>query len=52
MIIASFTYAVFFIEIQLSEYFLILIMLTMAIAEIALCVWLLVKRNSLPEIGS
>jgi len=27
----------------------VLIMLTMAIAEIALCVWLMWMRNSLPE---
>lgn len=51
LIIASLTYAVFFIDIRLSEGILVLIMLTMAIAEIALCAWLLVKRDSLPEAG-
>ncbi len=51
LIIASLTYSVFFIDIQLPEYFLVLVMLTMAFAEIALCIWLLVKRKSLPEAG-
>ena len=49
LIIASLSYAVFFIDVQLSESFLISIMLIMAIAEVALCIWLLVKRNSLPD---
>ncbi|PTX56756.1 uncharacterized protein DUF4386 [Litoreibacter ponti] len=48
LIIASLTYAVFFIDIQLPEYALVLIMVTMAVAEGALFIWLLKKRNSLP----
>ncbi|MEO1240990.1 MAG: DUF4386 domain-containing protein [Pseudomonadota bacterium] len=49
LIIASFSYVVFFIELQLPEAFLVLIMLTMLSAELALSIWLIVKRNSLPE---
>lgn len=49
LVIASFSYAVFFIDIQLPDPIQVLAMLTMAIAEIALCVWLILKRNSLPE---
>lgn len=49
LIIASFTYVVFFIDIRLPEILLVLTMLTMASAEIALSIWLIVKRNSLPE---
>lgn len=48
LIIASFTYVVFFLGLRLPETFAVLIMLTMAIAELALSVWLIVKRNSLP----
>jgi len=49
LIVASFTYIVFFVDIQLPEAFSVLIMLTMAGAEIALSVWLLMKGNSLPN---
>ncbi len=49
LIIASFSYVVFFIDFQPPEALLVLIMLTMAGAELALSVWLIVKRNSLPE---
>lgn len=49
LVIASFSYAVFFIDTQLPDPIPVLAMLTMAIAEIALCVWLILKRNSLPE---
>ncbi len=49
LIIASFTYVVFFIDLRLPEPFSVLIMLIMASAELALSVWLIVKRNSLPE---
>jgi len=51
LIVASLTYSIFLIDIEFPEHFLVLIMLTMAVAEIALCTWLLVKRNSLPEAG-
>ena len=48
LIIASFTYISFFIDLHLSEILEVIIMLTMAIAEISLCVWLMVNRCSLP----
>lgn len=50
LVFASFSYAVFFIDTQLPDPIPVLTMLTMAIAEIALCVWLILKRNSLPEV--
>lgn len=49
LVIASFAYAIFFIDIQLPDPIPLLAMLTMATAEIALCVWLIMKRNSLPK---
>ncbi len=49
LIIASFTYVVFFVDLHLPEVLEVIIMLTMAIAELSLCIWLMVKRNSLPE---
>ncbi len=49
LILASFTYAVFFVDLHLPEALNIIIMLTMAIAELSLSIWLMVKRNSLPE---
>lgn len=48
LIIASFTYIVFFIDLNLSEILGVIIMLTMAIAEFSLSIWLMVKRSSLP----
>lgn len=51
LIIASFSYVVFFIDHGLPEALMIAIMLTMAIAELALSIWLIVKRNSLPKNG-
>lgn len=51
LIVASFTYVIFFIDLQLPEVFMVLIMLIMAGAELALSIWLIVKRNSLPEKG-
>ena len=49
LVVASFTYVVFFIDLHLPETLLIIIMLTMLIAELSLSIWLMVKRNSLPE---
>ena len=51
LIIASFTYIVFFIDLQLSEILNVVTMLTMAIAELSLSVWLMVKRSRLPDNG-
>ena len=48
LIMASFTYISFFIDLHLSEIFEMIIMLTMAIAELSLSVWLMVKRSRLP----
>ncbi len=48
LILASFTYVVFFVDLHLPEALNIIIMLTMAIAELSLSIWLMVKRNSLP----
>ncbi|MFC1568104.1 DUF4386 domain-containing protein [Candidatus Margulisiibacteriota bacterium] len=49
LIIASFTYIVFFVDLHLPETLNVIIMLTMLMAELSLCIWLMVKRNSLPE---
>ena len=49
LIIASFTYVIFFVDLHLPEVLEVIIMLTMAIAELSLSIWLIVKRNRLPE---
>ena len=49
LVVASFTYIVFFVDLNLPEALGIIIMLTMAIAELSLSIWLMVKRNRLPE---
>ena len=49
LMVASFTYIIFFIDADLSEMIEIMIMLTMAIAELSLSIWLMMKRNMLPE---
>jgi hypothetical protein len=49
LIIASFTYIVFFVDLHLSEVFEVITMLTMAFAELSLSIWLMVNRNRLPE---
>ena len=49
LIVASFTYIIFFIDADLSEMIEVMIMLTMAIAELSLSIWLMVKRKMLPE---
>jgi hypothetical protein len=49
LILASLTYIVFFVDLHLSEIVMVIIMLTMAIAELSLYVWLMVKRNRLPQ---
>ena len=52
LIFASFTYIVFFVDLHLPETLNVIIMLTMAIAELSLSIWLMVKRNKLPENSS
>ncbi len=49
LIIASGSYVFFYIDLQLPEAVLILIMLTMAVAELALSIWLIVWGKSLPD---
>jgi hypothetical protein len=49
LIFASFTYIVFFVDLHLPEILEVIIMLTMAIAELSLSIWLIVKRKALPE---
>lgn len=51
LILASFTYILFFVDINLPEALKAITMLTMAIAELSLSIWLIVKRNRLPEIN-
>ena len=49
LILASLTYSTFFVDFNLSESILVIIMLFMALAELSLSIWLIVKRNSLPQ---
>ena len=49
LMLASFTYIVFFVDFHLPKSLMAIIMLTMAIAELSLSIWLIVKRNGLPE---
>ena len=49
LVVASLTYIVFFVDLQLPETLGLLIMLTMLMAELLLSIWLLVKRKKLPE---
>ena len=49
LILASFTYIVFFVDFHLTISLEVIIMLTMAIAELSLSIWLIVKRKRLPE---
>ena len=49
LMLASFTYIVFFVDFHLPKSLMVIIMLTMAIAELSLSIWLIVKRNGLPE---
>jgi len=49
LVFASFTYIVFFVDFDLPETLGVIIMSTMAVAELSLSIWLMVKRNRLPE---
>jgi len=49
LVLASFTYIVFFVDFDLPETLEVIIMSTMAVAELSLSIWLIVKRNRLPE---
>lgn len=48
LMFASFTYIVFFVDLHLPETLEVITMSTMAIAELSLSIWLIVKRNRLP----
>jgi hypothetical protein len=48
LVVASFTYIVFFVDLHLPEILEVIIMSTMAVAELSLSIWLIVKRNRLP----
>ena len=49
LVLASFTYIVFFVDFDLPETLGVIIMSTMAVAELSLSIWLMVNRNRLPE---
>ena len=49
LVVASFTYIVFFIDLHLPETLQVIIMFTMLVAELSLSIWLMTKRNRLPE---
>ena len=49
LVVASFTYIVFFVDFHLPETVKVITMLTMAVAELSLSIWLIAKRKRLPE---
>jgi Ca2+/Na+ antiporter len=49
LILASFTYVVFVVDIHLPADAATSLMLMMGISELALSIWLLAKRNTLPK---
>lgn len=49
LVVASCTYIVFFVDLQLPETLNLMIMLIMLMAELSLSIWLIVKRKILPE---
>ncbi|RAJ11520.1 DUF4386 domain-containing protein [Arenibacter echinorum] len=49
LVVASFTYIVFFVDLHLPETLNLTIMLMMFMAELSLSIWLIVKRKRLPE---
>lgn len=49
LMLASLTYLVFFVDLSLSAVIEVLIMLVMAAAEFAFCIWLIFRRDRLPE---
>ena len=52
LIFASFTYIVFFVDFNLPKILQVIIMLTMLVAELSLSIWLLLKRDKIPEMKS
>ncbi|MBO0323244.1 DUF4386 domain-containing protein [Muricauda sp. CAU 1633] len=49
LILASFSYIVFFVDLHLSDSIMVMLMLLMAIAELSLSIWLIIKRKGLPN---
>ena len=49
LMVASFTYIIFFVDYHPPKTLEIILMSTMAVAELSLSIWLMVKRNRLPE---
>ena len=49
LVVASFIYIVFFVDLHLPETLNLTIMLMMLMAELSLSIWLIVKRKRLPE---
>ena len=52
LIIASFTYVVFFADLHLPEILQVTTMSIMALAELSLSIWLIARRNKLPTNSS
>ncbi|MEL6322680.1 MAG: DUF4386 domain-containing protein [Pseudomonadota bacterium] len=48
LIVGAFSYTVFFVDVSLPEPLMVLAMLIMALAELALSVWLIVNRRRMP----
>lgn len=49
LMLVSCTYITFFIDFRLPESIMVMIMLIMALAELLLSIWLIIKRNALPK---
>ena len=49
LVVASLTYIVFFVDFNLPKTLGLLVMLSMAVSELSLSIWLKVKRNGLPK---
>ena len=49
LIVAALTYSVFFVDVSLSAALSVIFMIIMGGAELTLSLWLIVKRNRLPE---
>ena len=49
LVVAAFTYIVFFVDFELAAPFELIIMLLMALAELLLSIWLMAKRKTLPK---
>lgn len=50
LIFASFTYVVFFVDLQIAQSIEVIIISVMALAELSLSIWLILKRNTIRKI--